>query len=220
MRISLFFLLSVILTCSLSAQQANDDVILKAMQDELNRNMKELKLPNYDKPFFIMYGITDQKTYSITSTLGSILQSSEHPLRFRSNTRILVGDYSFNDESLEDNLSSPGTALDISLPLDDDYFGIRRSLWSSTDKVYRDAARHFLKHQQTLKESGKSLADIPHRSFGKGKAITLLSNLRPYPLDKLTWEAKIKKLSAIFLKHPSILYSTVFFNLLKATITW
>ncbi|HZI24468.1 MAG TPA: hypothetical protein VFD46_05300, partial [Chryseolinea sp.] len=86
------------------AQEKSGDVILKAMQDELSRNMSELKLPPYDKPFFIMYGIQDQKTYTITSTLGSIVSSTEKAFRFKSNTRVLVGDYAFNDESLEDNL--------------------------------------------------------------------------------------------------------------------
>ena len=95
--------------------------------------------------------IQDQKSYSIAATLGSIVRSTEKSFRFKSNTRVFVGDYAFNDESLEDNLTSAPTALEINLPVDDDYMGIRRSLWSSTDKVYRDAARHFQRHQQTLK---------------------------------------------------------------------
>lgn len=208
MRTSLkIFLLAIILPATSTAQQQSDDIILKAMQDELDRNMKELRLPNYDKPFFIMYSIQDQKTYQITATLGSIAQSSEKPARFKSNTRVLVGDYEFNDESLEDNLPSVPTALEISLPIDDDYLGIRRSLWSSTDKVYRDAARHFLKHQQTVKESGKMLEDIPHRAFGKGKPFILVSTLKPYAFDRKAWESTLRKLSSVFLKHPDILYS-------------
>ena len=172
-------LLIIATTISSFAQEQSDDIILKAMQDELTRNMKELKLPDYDKPFFIMYSIQDQKSYTITATLGSIVRSTEKSFRFKSNTRVLVGDYAFNDESLEDNLTSAPTALEINLPLDDDYMGIRRSLWSSTDKVYRDAARHFQRHQQTLKESGKALSDIPHRSFAKGTPVKLVSTLTP-----------------------------------------
>lgn len=213
MKVSFQYLTFLILLSLATAQaQQPEDVILKAMQDELNRNMKELKLPNYDKPFFIMYSIQDQKSYSVTATLGSIIETSEQPSRFKSNTRILVGDYAFNDESLEDNLTSPLTALEIGLPIDDDYIGIRRSLWSSTDKVYRDAARHFLKHQQTLKESGKQLSDIPHRSFAKGGPVRIISTLTPLAFDKVAWESQLKNLSAIFLKHPNILYSTIIFQ--------
>ena len=206
-RLTIFFkfFLSALTICA----QDQPDIILKAMQDELKRNMSDLKLPNYNKPFFIMYGIQDQKTYSVSATLGSIVQSTEKAARFKTNTRVLVGDYEFNDESLEDNLSSPPTALEIGLPVDDDYLGIRRSLWSSTDKVYRDAARHFQKHQQTLKETGKSLTEIPHRSFAKGNPLEMVSTLEPYVFDKAAWETKAKNLSALFLKHPGILYSTV-----------
>ena len=205
-------LLTIATTISSLAQEQSDDIILKAMQDELMRNMKDLKLPDYDKPFFIMYSIQDQKSYTIAATLGSIVRSSEKPFRFKSNTRVLVGDYAFNDESLEDNLTSAPTALEINLPLDDDYMGIRRSLWSSTDKVYRDAARHFQRHQQTLKESGKALSDIPHRSFAKGTPVKLISTLTPYSFDKSQWEEKLKNLSGLFLKHPSIQNSTVIFQ--------
>ncbi len=192
-----------------SQEKAGDDIILKAMQDELTRNMNDLRLPGYDKPFFIMYGIQDQRTFTLASTLGSIVQSNERPARFKSTTRVLVGDYEFNDESLEDNLTSSPTAMEINLPIDDDYMGIRRSLWSSTDKVYRDAARHFQRHQQTLKETGKPLKDIPHRSFAKGSPLRSIATLTPYSFDKLAWEKKIKNLSSVFLKHPGILYSSV-----------
>ena len=202
-------LLIAILPLASTGQSQQGDVILQAMQDELDRSMKELRLPNHDKPFFIMYNIQDQKTYDISATLGAIVQSSERPARFKSNTRILVGDYAFNDESLDDNLTSAPSALEISLPIDADYLGIRRALWSSTDKVYRDAARHFLKHQQTLKESGKSLDEIPHRSFAKGKPIDLVSTVKPYTFDRSEWESTLKKLSSIFLKHPDIVYSGV-----------
>ena len=42
-------------------QEQSDDVILKAMQDELTRNMKELKLPDYDKPFLSCMGYRTKK---------------------------------------------------------------------------------------------------------------------------------------------------------------
>lgn len=214
MKVSGKYFLSLVLimmySMTLRAQEkTNEDIILRAMQDELNRNMNELRLPGYDKPFFIMYGIQDQKTYTLAGTLGSIVQSTEKPVRFKSTTRVLVGDYEFNDESLEDNLTSSPTAMEINLPIDDDYIGIRRSLWSSTDKVYRDAARHFQRHQQTLKETGKPVKDIPHRSFAKGAPLKSISTLTPYSFDKAAWEKKIKDLSAIFLDHPDILYSSV-----------
>ncbi len=193
----------------LKAQQATDDIILKAMSDELNRNMAELKLSDFEKPFFMMYGILDSKTYSIASTLGSVTRSDEDFFRGKTNTRVLVGDYSFNDESLEDNLFSAPSGNELNLPLENDYWGIRRAFWSSTDKVYRDAARHFERHKETLKENGKGLPELPHRSFAKSSPVHLVLNAPSFRFDRTQWETAAKKLSALFLNHPSIDNSTV-----------
>jgi hypothetical protein len=194
----------VLVSCfavSFSAHSQGNDVLLKAMQDELDRNMQELKLPGFDNPFFIMYGVRDQKTYSISAVLGAISESQEIPLRLKTASRVLVGGYEFNDESLEDNMFSPPTAREIELPLDNDYLGIRRAFWSTTDKVYRDAARHFQKHQQTLKESGKKLSEIPHRSFAKSDPVKIIETMKSFSFDRKAWEEKARNLSALFLKH-------------------
>src|SRR5258705_10694406 len=96
-------------TTILAQQQ---DIMLTAMQDELAHNMNELKLPGFEKPFFMLYSVTDQKRGIVFASLGALVNSSESHQRFKSNTRILVGDYSFNDESLEDNLLSSPSARD------------------------------------------------------------------------------------------------------------
>jgi len=205
------FIIAVIFSAISNAQtkQQGDDIIINALRDELDRNMKELKLPEFDKPFFMMYGLQDLRVGSITSTLGSLQHSSMNQQRFKTNTRILVGDYSFNDESLEDNLFSSPTAIEIGLPLEDDYLGIRRAFWSTSDKVYRDAARHFSKHKETLKESGKALADLPHRWFAKSEPVRLVNTLERSSFNIAEWETLARNLSARFLKHPSILNSAV-----------
>ena len=183
---------------------SQEDVLLTAMRDELTRNLNELRLPGYDKPFFIMYGIQDQKTWTITASLGAITESSVVPSRFKTSSRVLVGSYDFNDESLEDNLFSQPTAREIQLPIDNDYSGIRRAFWSTTDKVYRDAAKHFQKHQETLKESGKELSQLPHRSFAKSAPVEIIENLKPYSFNISEWEARARNLSSVFLKYSFI----------------
>src|SRR5688500_17283590 len=103
MRYFIIFLLIVLLSPAgqLGAQpKPENDFILRAMKDELTRSVTELKLPGQGKPFFIMYGISNQRSYSISGTLGAIIQSDEEPYREKTTVRILVGDYEFNDESL------------------------------------------------------------------------------------------------------------------------
>ena len=212
MRYLIVFLFIVLLLPAdrLYAQtKPEDDFILRAMKDELTRSITELKLPGQSKPFFIMYGISNQRSYSVSGTLGAIIRSDEEPYREKTTVRILVGDYEFNDESLEDDLTSSPTLRYLSLPIDSDYAGIRRSLWSTTDNVYRNAAKHFASHQETLSEMKKSIDEIPHRKFGRVPPTRIIGDSVAFSFDRKAWEEKIKKLSALFLDKPSIINSGV-----------
>lgn len=192
-----------------NAQEKTGDIILDAMRDELERNMTDLHLDGYDKPFFMMYGLTDSKQYGVTATLGALTSSVESRNRYKTTSRLLVGDYAFNDESLDENLISQNTPLEIDLPMDDDYFGIRRAFWSGTDKVYRDAARHYKKNVQVLEETGKELKDVPHRSFVKTPSVKMVVAGTPVSWDKKHWESAVRNLSAIFISFPKITSSRV-----------
>ncbi len=212
LEITIFRIIVFVLLAMPSVAQTSEDVLLKAMKDELDRNMKELKSPDLDKPFFMMYGITDQKNNRISASMGAIVETNQSSFRYQSTTRILVGDYEFNDESLDDDIFSDPSALDLDIPLDDDYWGIRRAFWASTDNVYRSAARHFNQHKMTLKESKKTLEELPHRSFVKGKPTTIVSTGNTPPFDHAKWEENLRKLSAIFLSYPEVEHSMITVN--------
>jgi hypothetical protein len=203
-------LLFAVVSSSLLAQK-EDNVILRAMKDELKRSMEEIKYDNHDRPFFISYGITDSKNLSVYATLGALVQSNEYENRDKS-VRVLVGNYEFNDESLDNNLYSEGTANEIQLPLDDDYFGIRRALWTTTDVVYKGAAQKYKKHQATLKEQSKNLGDLPHRVFAK---VPVIQSIKP---TKLTGTSLIalndycRQASSVFRDFPDLESSDVLVN--------
>lgn len=209
MRYSILTIFSILIISSVSAQAPENDFIIRAMKDELTRNLNELKLPGHDKPFFIMYGISNQKTYSVSASLGAIVQSDEIPMRATTTVRILVGSYEFNDESLDDDLTSSPSLRELALPIDADYTGIRRSLWSTTDNVYRNAAKHFTRHQETLSEMKKSIDDVPHRQFGRVAPVRVIADSVAFQFDKKGWEQKVRKFSALFLDKPSITNSAV-----------
>lgn len=192
--------------------QDSGTVILKAMTDEMKRSMTEIKYDGHDKPFFISYGINDIRNFSVYATLGAIVQSGEFKTRDKS-VRVLVGDYEFNDESLDNNLFSEPAANEIQLPLEDDYFGIRRALWTTTDAVYKGAAQKYKKHQSTLKEQHKTLNGLPHRTFAKVPLINFLKPAAPYSLDKSKWEHYCKQISGVFKSYPDIESSDVMMNI-------
>ncbi len=192
-------------------------VIEKAMQDELKRSMEELSYEDYNKPFFISYSINDIEGISITSSLGAILYSNQLPVRNKS-VRVLVGDYDFNDESLDVAYYNEPTSLsEIHIPIEDDYFGIRRSLWVSTDAVYKSAARLFKENKQYLQEKNVTLEKLPHRKFAKAPVINLGIEKEFSKPDLEQLEALTKELSAMFSEEPDIHHSMVSLNAFNST---
>ncbi|HEY4789457.1 MAG TPA: hypothetical protein VIH57_25580, partial [Bacteroidales bacterium] len=98
-KISGISLIVIILIQSIAQAQSNgDDIIFKAMKDELKRNTTRLTLDKYKPPFFIAYQISDLKTLFIRATLGSIIRSQQSQNRLNY-VRLMVGDYSLNDEN-------------------------------------------------------------------------------------------------------------------------
>ncbi len=191
----------IILIIFLSSLQvlafAQQNIIEKAMQDELDRSMKDLRLDTLEKPFYISCTIQDVKVYSITSVLGGIVNSSENSSRAKGN-RVLIGGYEFNDESFDNNLFSTPEANDIEVPLDDDYLGIRRAIWVSIDNVYKSASRQFAKNQEMLKDQKKPLDELPHRRFAKVAPFQIISDYKPVAFDAKKWEQTLRQLTERF----------------------
>jgi PmbA/TldA metallopeptidase C-terminal domain len=173
------------------------------MKDELERSKTDLLLEGFDKPFYISYGVNDTRTLSIVSTLGAIMRTNDVKSRAK-DVRVLAGGYDFNDESLDDNLFSSPQAVEIEVPLDDDYFGIRRAFWSTTDGVYKNASRQFKKNSGTLKDQSKPLSDIPHRSFAKTPVVKLSIPGQAYDIDIPRLENYLREVSAVFLRYPDV----------------
>ena len=65
--------------CAQTAQ--GRDIIIRAMRDELKRNMDGLVLENMARPFFISYAIHDVKAIEISGCLGAIVSSEEWTTR-------------------------------------------------------------------------------------------------------------------------------------------
>lgn len=213
MKINLLVAIAIICVPMIGfAQEA--PIILKAMYDEQQRSMKELRLEGHEAPFYISYDINDLNTYFFSATSGALLQSGARPIRSK-NMRILVGNYEFNDETLDNNIFTNPQPNEIALPLEDDYAGIRRSLWVTTDAIYRSAAQHFKENQNILKEKGKELKDLPHRSFAK-VAPQQVHLYKKFPIvDLQQYENYVRKLSEYFRGIPEVYTSSVSLNIIQ-----
>ncbi|HNB21954.1 MAG TPA: hypothetical protein PKZ32_06050, partial [Candidatus Melainabacteria bacterium] len=66
-----FMLLSILSTYANSAI-AQDDVVFKAMKDEMDRSVKQLKIKGHEAPYFISYTVKDKDVVRIAGSFGAL----------------------------------------------------------------------------------------------------------------------------------------------------
>ena len=193
--------------------ESTRETIFRAMKDEMNRNMNGLHLEKMERPFFISYTIHDKSTVEILASLGAIISSEESHNR-NSIGRVMVGDYALNDENFRDynfNYSSSMVGSSGQIPLEDDYEGIRRALWVSTDNVYKNAAELFEHKKAAIKQQTMSGEQAGLDDFSKAPAVVLKEPPRTFSINRWKWENIAKELSAVFRDYPDICSSRVRF---------
>lgn len=180
---------------------AQSDIVVKAMKDELKRNIENLKMDNYESPFFIQYDLFDFAMKNFVASDGAVTTFSHDSLR-NTSVRLLVGAYDFNDESYdireEYDQFSPfvgDMVVGMGTPLGDDYYGIRSDFWKGTESVYRQAAKKYKRILQSLEAKGKKPEEVLHRRFSKVKPITFFSQPVEGMLTREMGEKVVSELS-------------------------
>jgi predicted Zn-dependent protease len=208
-RMPLFGLLLVSL-----AGQAQEDVVFRAMHDEMQRSMRKLQLEALDKPYFISYRVVDSETKEVAATLGSVLSSNENRARLLT-VNIRVGDYSLDNSNF---LSLPfgGTGVAVQmfagtmqLPLDDSYNELRRQIWLATDGAYKKALEDLSGKRAALQNSNRT-ENIP--DFSKAAPISITDVAPRADVDLQDAARLVREASAVFRQLPSIQSSHVQFS--------
>lgn len=188
--------------------------IERAMNDELARAKQQLRLQGLVDPYYISYTVVDHYKLDIQASYGSLTNSNESHNR-QQNVRLMVGDYQLNDENFSDGgggIFGGGGGPDNTLPLEDDYAGIRRSLWLSTDDLYKAANETFSKKKAALQnkqlaEDVKDLADFSRAP--QNNAVEAPIDLK---VDRKAYEDLARDLSIVFQSYPDIQSSKVGFT--------
>lgn len=206
-------LLAFLLIYGGSSSAQDNDVMLKAMQDELARS-RSLRVVGLDSPYYIEYRVEDASVLSVNATLGGLLSSSEATVRIPT-VRIRVGDYKFDNTDHVYSDYYGGTRYDFDrLPLDNDYIALRQSLWLSTDRAFKAAEEGIARKRATLKS-----VNLPEQlpDFSKVEPANSLLPVRRIVVNEGQWKNKTVRLSEIFENYPQILSSTVEFSSVQST---
>ena len=185
---------------------AADDVVMKAMRDELDRSMKQLQLEQLEKPYFISYHVQDRTSLDTSATFGALLSGGLARARYLT-VQVRVGSYqSDNSNFMTYPPAANGLAENVLLPLDDDYQELRRQIWLATDEAYKQALEMLSRKRGAL-ENRKAREDLP--DFSKEEPATSLQPFSPIKMDLPQAEALVKNLSALFRQSPEIYTSSV-----------
>src|SRR5450631_1524711 len=111
MRIARLSLLLTAAAC-MASLHAQDDIVMKAMRDEMARSMKQLTVENLEKPYFISYRVVDSESAGVAASFGALNHSTTGHTR-RLVVEVRVGDYKLDSSHLSSFDMDQGTRLRI-----------------------------------------------------------------------------------------------------------
>lgn len=212
-------LLSVLgaLTLTIGPAHASDDIVLRAMQKELNRSFTKLKKNDGEAGlYFLAYRLYDTHSIEISADYGGL--TSDKP---ESHKRVLDIELRVGTPQVDNTHQTRGGGMRAgdfmssrtAIPLDDDEAALRTTLWERTDAAYKAAQADY---QKVLTNRDVRIAEEDNSDdFSKEKPSVYIAKPVEMNVDRAMWEERLRKLSAIYKSYPNIKSSLVRFSASK-----
>jgi TldD protein len=187
-----------------------DDVVRKALTDEMARTLKELQIPDEPHPYQVVYIVSDLEQVSGAATFGAPMAVNGGRLR-NLRVEVRVGDRTFDSGNFSDPSSASFfPAAPAALPLDDDYLALRQELWQRTDEAFKRALGAIASKRAAEKAQAKNEEDAPFDlAEVKPAEATWASDGANQPPDRGAFAKVLTRLSAVFRDTPAIHSSVV-----------
>lgn len=193
---------------SSSPQQAEKSLLLKAMEEELQRSMKGLNEKGNPPPYFISYHITETILHSITASYGALRHNSKR------RSRLLDVEVRVGAHQLDNTHRLRGRFMymrryrrPVSMPIEDDLDAIKSAIWLETDNRYKDAVERLI--QVETNKAVKVKEEDESADFSRESPEKFIGKLVLIAVDTAQWEKKLKEYSALFNPFPEIYESNV-----------
>ncbi len=187
--------------------------ILTALEEELARNMRELKERTKQPPYFISYNVTDRESIIVSASRGALQTSNANRQRVL-DVDVRVGSYEQDNTSQirdENDFSADASFVrSVPLPLDDDRDAIKSALWLETDRRYKAATERLIKVAANRNVRVEAADTSPDFSREQSAQVSL-SNVK-LNVNKEVFEGRVKNLSRYFNAFPDIFDATVTFT--------
>ena len=178
----------------------DDSVVKRALTDELARSMKDLKLGDSPRPYYVAYALSDVQQATATATFGAVTGAVAYRGRTL-RTDVRVGSPAFDNSNTSESMFNANIE---SLPVDDDYAAFRRELWLRTDEAYKSAVETLAKKQsaaaaQMSDDDGENVPD-----FSAEKPVQVVVPFAEVVPDPGTFLDTVSRLSGALKAFPEI----------------
>ena len=189
------------------AQSSGQNAIVGILQSELSRNVDVLKrqpVPAY----YAAYALHDARSTQILASFGAIDRSDENRQRYAT-VEVRVGDYQLDNTHpiRGDARANSPRLVQVSLPLTNDEKPIRLALWRATDRSYKQASEALTRVKTNV--AAKVQDENPAPDFSREDKQEHSEGAASYSLDTEGWEARLRRISAVFSEDPAVLRSQV-----------
>jgi PmbA/TldA metallopeptidase C-terminal domain len=179
---------------STAANKAKGDVLLQAMQAELERSKTQIKMDGADAPYYLEYRVTDLQEISSRAEFGAPLGESRIHVRFL-RVVVRVGDYK------QDSYFGAGQGMADFIGLDGDMLALRHQLWLLTDRAYKTAIESLAAKRAALE---KFKVDQPVDDFSHAPAVQSVGPLVKLDVDADAWSKILVNATALYRQDPEI----------------
>ncbi len=112
---------------------AADDAVERAMHDEMQRSLAQLRVDGGSKPYFIAYSVEEIDQLEVQASLGAVGFAGGRGYRYG------VVDLRVGDAQFDSSRMAGRQPVAMELAVENDYSAIRRSFWLATDQAYKRA---------------------------------------------------------------------------------
>jgi TldD protein len=185
------------------AVRVNAVTVKQAMEDELARSMKELRMGDDEPhPYYIAYTVSDVDQATTSATLGAV--TAAHAYRGRLlRTEVRVGDANFDNSNFE------GGASVEAIPIEDDYAALRRELWLRSDEAYKSAVETLARKRSAASGQASADEDDGIADFSPQPAAHVEVPFSSAAPDPEALRETVRKLSLLLASFPEIYGSHV-----------
>lgn len=178
--------------------------VLESMRTELERSEDDLKIEDYESPYFISYQVKDNREVTVSGKFGSISTDDKSRQR-RAYVEVRVGDYDFDNFANVDaqNFRFGSYSPSPTMPLDDEPMALRSTLWQLTDNAYKGALSNFLAKRGGAVFKVEKEVDVP--SFSRAPEVTYHGEPKPMQFDRGKWKSRVRDMTQRMLEFDELI---------------